>query len=68
MFRKLAPYIKKYKIYAILSPIMMILEVASDIVIPVLMAKIVDVGIAGADGQYVIRMGLIMIALAFLAA
>lgn len=64
MFRKLAPYIKKYKIYAILSPIMMILEVASDIVIPVLMAKIVDVGIAGADGQYVIRMGLIMIALA----
>ncbi len=47
---------------------MMILEVASDIVIPVLMAKIVDVGIAGADGQYVIRMGLIMIALAYLAA
>lgn len=64
MFRKLAPYIKKYKTYAMLSPVMMVLEVASDIVIPMLMAKIVDVGIAGRDGEYVIRMGLIMIALA----
>ncbi len=64
MFRKLAPYIKKYKVYAMLSPIMMVLEVASDIVIPMLMAKIVDVGIAGGDGQYVIKMGLLMIGLA----
>ncbi|HBD64731.1 MAG TPA: ABC transporter [Clostridiales bacterium] len=52
---------KKYMKYAVLCPIMMILEVMADIIIPYLMALIVDVGIAGRDVGYVVKMGIIMI-------
>ncbi len=52
---------KKYMKYAVLCPIMMILEVLADIIIPYLMALIVDVGIAGRDVGYVVKMGIIMI-------
>lgn len=55
---------KKYRTYAILSPIMMILEVAADVLVPFLMSRIVDVGIKNQDMDYVIRTGLLMILLA----
>ena len=64
--KKLLPYMKNYINYAILSPILMILEVLADIIIPYLMAKIVDVGIANQDIDYVIKIGLIMIGAALL--
>ncbi len=57
---------KKYRIYAILSPILMILEVVADIVIPYLMSLIVDVGIANRDIDYIIKVGLLMILAALL--
>jgi ATP-binding cassette subfamily B protein len=57
---------KKYINYAILCPILMILEVIADIVIPYLMSLIVDVGIANRDINYVIRIGLLMILSALL--
>lgn len=59
--KKLLPFMKKYMKYAVLCPIMMILEVLADIIIPYLMALIVDVGIAGRDVGYVVKMGIIMI-------
>ena len=52
--------------YAVLCPILMVLEVAADIAIPYLMSRIVDVGIANQDIKYVIQIGLIMIIAAFL--
>ncbi|WP_312701413.1 ABC transporter ATP-binding protein [Sedimentibacter sp.] len=55
---------KKYLFYAILCPILMILEVLADIVIPYLMSRIVDVGIANNDINYIVKLGLIMIAAA----
>ncbi|MBP7279476.1 MAG: ABC transporter ATP-binding protein [Sedimentibacter sp.] len=58
---------KKYIKFAVLSPILMILEVIADIAIPYLMSRIVDVGIANRDIEYVIKIGLIMIAAALLA-
>ena len=64
--RKLLPFMKKYINYAILCPILMILEVIADIVIPYLMSLIVDVGIANRDINYVIRIGLLMILSALL--
>ena len=57
---------KKYMKYAVLCPILMVLEVAADIAIPYLMSRIVDVGIANQDIKYVIQIGLIMIIAAFL--
>lgn len=64
--KQLLPYMKKYKHYAFLTPLLMILEVATDIFLPYLMARIVDVGIANRDLEYVMKLGLLMIALALL--
>lgn len=64
--RKLLPFMKKYMKYAILCPILMILEVVADVVIPYLMSLIVDVGIADGDINYVIKVGSLMIFAALL--
>lgn len=64
--KKLLPFMKKYLIYAIFSPILMILEVLADIIIPYLMSRIVDVGIVNRDIDYIVRIGLIMIISALL--
>ncbi|MDD4438003.1 MAG: ABC transporter ATP-binding protein [Tissierellia bacterium] len=65
--KKLLPLMKKYIKFAVLSPILMILEVFADIAIPYLMSRIVDVGIANKDIEYVLQIGLIMITAALLA-
>lgn len=64
MMKKMYPYLKNYRLYAILCPIMMILEVASDVLIPYVMGKLVDNGIRTGDMDIVVRMVMIMIALA----
>ena len=55
---------KKYKLFSILSPVSMIGEVAMETVIPLIMAKIIDTGIADKNISYVARMGLLMVGLA----
>lgn len=65
--RKLLPYMKKYLGYAVLSPILMILEVLADIIIPYLMSLVVDVGIENRDIDYIVKIGLVMVAVAILA-
>lgn len=55
---------KKYKVFSILSPVSMICEVVLEILIPMFMAKLVDVGIANKDIAYVVKVGLIMVGLA----
>lgn len=59
--KELLPHMKKYRIFAILSPLLMILEVMTDIAVPYLMSRIVDVGIKNQDIDYIIRIGLLMI-------
>lgn len=65
--KTLLPYMKKYWIYAVLSPILMILEVLADIIIPYLMSRIVDIGIVNHDIDFIVRTGIIMIISALLA-
>lgn len=55
---------KKYVINSILSPMVMIGEVLMEVIIPFVMAKIIDVGIANSDLPYVIKTGLMMVGLA----
>ncbi len=59
---------KKYVFSSIMSPVAMIGEVVMEVIIPFIMAKIIDDGISGNAGQgdlqFVIRYGLIMIGLA----
>ena len=57
---------KKYVINSILSPIAMIGEVVMEVIIPFIMARIIDVGIANSDLPYVIRYGILMISLAII--
>lgn len=47
MMKKLMSYVGKYKIYAILSPVTIILEVLIEVIIPLLMSVIIDCGISG---------------------
>lgn len=66
-FRKLIYGLeKKYIFFTILAPLTMMGEVAMEVVIPLLMAKIVDVGIISHNIQYVVRTGLLMIGAACL--
>ena len=67
MLKTLASYLREYKRLAILAPIMVILEVICELILPRVMAKIVDVGIANADLAYILRMGAVMLGLSALA-
>lgn len=54
---------KKYKVYSLLSPLSMVGEVVMETVIPLLMARIIDIGIADRNLSYVLQMGLLMVGL-----
>jgi ATP-binding cassette subfamily B multidrug efflux pump len=66
MIRKLAPYVKKYLTPTLLTPLLVIGEVILEIFIPLIMSKIVDIGIQNRDIAYVVKMGLLMILMALL--
>ncbi|MCR4789840.1 MAG: ABC transporter ATP-binding protein/permease [Treponemataceae bacterium] len=56
---------KKYIVSSFLAPLTILFEVLMEVLIPMIMAKIIDVGIANKDVSYVVRVGLIMIASSF---
>lgn len=65
MIRKIISCIGEYKKYAILTPVIIIGEVLMEIMIPFVMAKILDVGINGDGGiPYIIKMGIVMLLMA----
>lgn len=67
MLKRLFPYMKKYKKYMILSCICVIAETMFELVIPILMADIIDVGVANNDQAYILQRGALMIVCALLA-
>jgi len=52
----------RYKVNSLLSPAAMVGEVLMEVFIPLIMANIIDIGIAGKDIGYVAKVGLLMIA------
>ncbi len=66
MIKKLAKYVKQYKKASILTPFFVILEVIMEVVIPYLMAKIIDIGIENSDLNYIIKMGIFLVISAIL--
>ncbi len=65
MIKKIASCIGEYKKYTILTPVIIIGEVLMEILIPFVMAQIINVGIKGSGGvQYIVKMGLLMILMA----
>lgn len=66
MIKKLIPYTKNVRWQVILTPLLMILEVIGDIVIPMMMVNLVDKGIALNNRSYILQQSLLMIAVAFI--
>ena len=67
MLKKLLKSIKEYKKATILTPIFMILEVSMEILIPFLLAKLIDEGITAGDMRAIINLGIGLLIAAFLA-
>ena len=67
MNRKLFKSIREYRRESILAPVFVILEVLMEVLIPLQMAKIIDVGIAQGNLPYIVRMGVILVAMAMIA-
>lgn len=64
MIKTLAKSIREYKKTTILTPIFVALEVIMEILIPFIMAKLVDYGIYGNNMPLVYKLGLLLIGLA----
>ena len=61
MVKKLASCIGEYRKYAIATPIIMLGEAIMEILIPLIMANMIDYGIQNKDIGYTVRMGVLMI-------
>ena len=61
MIKALAKQIKEYKSASLVTPIFMILEVAMEMVIPLLMASIIDDGVQAGDMKHIFVIGCYMI-------
>lgn len=62
--RKLLKYMKEYKKEAFLSPFFKMVEAIFELFVPLVVAAIIDNGIGRADSSYVVKMALVMFALA----
>ena len=67
MNKTLLRSVREYKKQSILAPLLVILEVLMEVLIPLEMAKIIDVGIANGDMSYILQRGLILVVMAMLA-
>ena len=67
MNKTLLKSVREYKKQSILAPLLVILEVLMEVLIPLEMAKIIDVGIANGDMSYILQRGLILVVMAMLA-
>ena len=62
--RSLAVYLKNYKKESILAPFFKFLEVVFDLIVPVIIAQVIDVGIANHDNGYIVQRFFILILMA----
>lgn len=56
-------YLKNYKVFAFFAPFFKALEAATELFVPFIMAKIIDIGIANNDINYIIFNGLLILVL-----
>lgn len=62
--KSLLKYLKDYKKETILAPLFKMLEASFELFVPLVMAAIIDTGIANGDKGYILKMGAILVALA----
>lgn len=61
--KTLLAYLKGYKKESILAPLFKMLEASFELFVPLVMAAIIDVGIANQDKPYIVKMCFVLIAL-----
>lgn len=66
MFKQFFGYFKNYKKYLYLSAVFVILETLFELIIPLIMADIIDIGVANKDRNYILIKGGLMIICALL--
>jgi len=62
--RKLLVYLKDYKKESVLGPLFKLLEASFELIVPLVMAAIIDQGVAFADKPYILKMCLVLVLLA----
>lgn len=60
---KLIRFLKGYYVSSAIAPLFKLMEALFELIIPLVVARIIDVGVAHGDAGYVIRMGILMIGL-----
>ena len=63
--RRLTKYLRPYRLQCILGPAAKLIEAVFELIVPLVMARIIDVGIAAGDRGYVVRMSLVLVLLGF---
>jgi len=61
--KNLAKYLKYYKLQIILGPICKLIEAILELLCPILVAKIIDIGVSSGDVSYILKYGIIVIAI-----
>ena len=64
--KKLASYLKRYTKESILAPLFKLLEVVFDLMVPLVVARMINIGVAGNGRGYMVRCFLILILMALL--
>lgn len=61
--KKLLVYLKDYKKESILGPLFKLLEASFELIVPLVVASMIDVGIPNQDKGYIVKMALVLVAL-----
>lgn len=64
--RKLLKYLKGYEKESVIGPLFKMLEASFELIVPLIMANIIDIGIKNQDKSYIIRCGIILVFLGVL--
>ncbi len=65
ILKKLAIYIKNYKLETVLAPLFKMFEALLELFVPLVVKRIIDIGIANKDGTYVLKMCVLLAFIAF---
>ena len=61
--KKLLTYLQPYRLQAVLAPVFKLLEAVFELLVPLIMADIIDIGIAAGDTSYILKKCLVLVAL-----
>ncbi|MBQ0072198.1 MAG: ABC transporter ATP-binding protein, partial [Spirochaetales bacterium] len=61
MIKTLLSRVREYKGYTLVTPLLMILEVTMEVLIPAIMARIIDVGVENMDMKYILLMSCLLV-------